>query len=543
MIKGFRDKNQEKNLVDKTIRMARVSAKGGFHLFLGVALSSIISAVGTIIVGMLLGQDNYGLYAIALIPPSMFTLFRDWGVSSAMIKYIAQYRSENKTAETKNILASGMLFEVILGVLLSFISFSSAGFLAANMYHQAGAKHLIEIASTTILTGSLITVAQSVFTGFERMEFSSLTLIWQSTTKSLLAAFLAFLGYGAFGAVLGYTIAFIVTGALGVLIVFFLFYRNSQRTGNNGINLSRPLKIMLKYGWPLYVSTILGGFFTLFLNFIMPIYCKQGLIGSYQMALNFTVIITFFTIPIATVLFPAFSKLDAEKEKEILKIVFQASVKYAALVTIPVTAAIMVLSEPFVFTLLPKWSDTPLFLTFYALNFLYSGLGSLSIGSFLNGQGKTKVSMLLNLITLMVGVPLSLVLIPRFRILGLIATILLAGIPSLALGLHWIKRDFGITIGWISSAKIFLSSGIAAAVTYLTVFQLNFPNWVKLVVGGTVFLIVYIITILIIGALNQSDINNLREMLSELGPFSRLFNFLLNLVEKLLTVFSSSTEG
>jgi len=529
--------------VDKTIRIARISAKGGFHLFLGVALSSIISAVGMVIIGVFLGQDNYGLYAIALIPPSMFTLFRDWGVNSAMIKYIAQYRSENKTAEIKNILASGMLFEVILGILLSLISFLSAGFLATNMYHQAEAKHLIEIASTTILTGSLITVAQSAFTGFERMEFSSLTLVCQSTAKSLLAAFLAFLGYGAFGAVLGFTIAFIVTGALGVLIVFFLFYRSSQRTGNNGINLSIPLRIMLKYGWPLYISTILGGFFTLFLNFIMPIYCEQGLIGSYQMAVNFTVIITFFTIPIATVLFPAFSKLNAEKEKETLKIVFQASVKYAALVTLPVTAAVMVLSEPFVFTLLPKWSDTPLFLAFYALNFLYSGLGSLSLGNFLNGQGKTKVTMLLNLITLMVGVPLSLVLIPGFRILGLIATILLAGMPSLALGLRWIKRDFGITIDWVSSAKIFLSSGIAAAVTDLIVFKLNFPNWVELIVGGTVFIIVYLITTIIVRTVNQSDINNLREMLSELGPFSRLFNLLLNLVEKLLTVFSSSNEG
>ena len=528
--------------MEKTIRMARVSAKGGFHLFLGVALSSIISAVGTVIVGSLLGDYNYGIYATALIPLSVFILFRDFGINFAMIKYVAQYQSDNKTAEIRNILASGMLFELISGVLFSIISFLLADFLAV-IYGKPEIKSLIEIASITILTGSLITTAQSAFTGFERMEFNSLTLVCQSAIKSLLAILLVFLGYDTFGAILGYTIAFIASGVLAASIFLFFFYRSSQRTSKDGLKLIRSLILMLKYGSPLYVSTISTGFLAIFLNFIMPIYCSRELIGNYQMAVNFTVIITFFTIPIATVLFPAFSKLNAEKEKEALKIVFQASVRYAALVTIPVTAAIMVLSEPFVFTLLPKWSDTPLFLTFYALTFLYSGLGSLSLGNFLNGQGKTRVTMLLNLITVIVGVPLSLVLIPRFRILGLIATILLAGIPSLALGLRWIKRDFGITIDWFSSAKIFLSSGIAAAVTYLIVFQLDFPYWIELGVGGTVFVIVYLITILIIGTVNQSDINNLREMLSELGPFSRLFNLLLNLVEKLLTVFSSSNEG
>lgn len=525
--------------MSKAIRMARLSAKGGVSLFLGLIISTLISAVGLIVVLRMLTPQEYGLVTIALIPPAFIGMFRDWGVNSAMIKYLAQYRSENRTIEAKNVLVSGLIFELTLGVLLSLVSFSLSNFLATHVFHRPEMGYLIEIASITILAGSLLTASQSAFIGFERMEFNSLTMICQSCMKSLLAPLLVLFGYGALGVVLGHTIAFLVACITGIVVLYFLVYRKIHVADNNDLNLKKTLKSMLKYGLPLFISAILSGLLLQFINFMMAIYCSDPLIGNYQAAVNFTVIITFFTTPIATVLFPAFSKLNAEKEKEILRIVFQSSVKYAAFLTVPATSMIMVLSKPLVFTLFGEtWSQTPLFLALYAIMYLYTGLGNLSLGNFLNGQGKTKITMFLTLITLSIGLPLSLLLIPRFHILGLIVTSLVSGIPSLALGLHWIKRDFGITIDWFSSAKIFLSSGIAAAVTYLIVLQLSFPNWVELVVGGTVFIIIYLITIPIIGIVNQGDINNLKGMLSELGPFSRFFNLLLNLVEKLLTIFS-----
>jgi len=529
--------------MSEAIRAGRISAKGSFNLFLGVAVSSVILAVGTVIIGSsaFLGTHNYNIYAKAFMPLSIFILFRDFGINGAMIKYVAQYRSENRTAELRNILASGMLFELISGVLFSIICYSLADFLAVS-YRQPEIKSLIEIASITILMGSLVTVAQSAVTGFERMEFSSLILICQSAIKSLLAILLVFLGYSTFGAVLGHTIAFVATGILAALIFLLFFYRGPKRANNGGLELSRSLILMLKYGLPLYVAALLSGFLAAFLGFIAPIYCTgDSLIGNYQMAINFNVIITFFTAPIATVLFPAFSKFSSEKAMETLKIMFKSSIKYTALITVPVTTAIMALSEPFVFTLLPEFSSTPLFLTVSAINFLYTGLGSLSLGNFLSGQGKTKIIMLLNLISVGVGVPLGLFLTSNFRIVGLIVTTLVAGVPSLIIGLEWIKKHFDVSVDWASSAKIFLASGVAGVIAYLVVFWLHYSNLIELVVGGVVFLGIYMIAILLIGAIDRDDVSNLREMLSELGPVFYLIKPFLRLIEKLLAVFSSSS--
>jgi len=81
---------------------------------------------------------------------------------------------------------------------------------------------------------------------------------------------------------------------------------------------------MLKYGLPLSISAILGGSLTQFYNFLIAIYCTDIMIGNYQVALGFAALITFFSTPIATVLFPAFSKLNAQKETETLRNVFSS---------------------------------------------------------------------------------------------------------------------------------------------------------------------------------------------------------------------------
>jgi len=525
--------------LSKAIRMAKLSAKGGLNLFLGLSISSIVSSVGVILLMRLLTPPEYGLVTIAVMSPTLIGLFRDWGMNSAMIKYMAQYRAENKISKMKNVMASGLIFELVVGVVLSFTAFSLASFLATNVFHRSETKILIEITSLIILAGSLLMVSQSTFTGFERMEFYSLTMICQSCLKCFLAPFLVFLGYSYLGAVLGQTVAVVISGIIGILIFYLIFFRDAHGRQNDELDFSGTLKAMLRYGLPLSVSVILGGFLPQFYNFMIAIYCSDSAIGNFQAAVNFTILITFFTTPIVTVLFPAFSKLKPKKEMQTLRTLFQFSVKYATMLTIPVTVMIMVLSKPLVFAIVgAKWSDAPFFLTLYSISFLYSGLGNLSLGSFLNGQGETMVTMKLALISLGIGLPLSLTLIPLFGITGLIATALVDGVPSLAVGLWWIKRHFNATLDWVSSTKIFLASIIAAVITHIIISQLNFQYWAELVAGGITFLIVYLVAAPLIKAVNKDDINNLREMLSDLGPFSRLFYIPLNIVERLLTIFA-----
>jgi O-antigen/teichoic acid export membrane protein len=294
---------------------------------------------------------------------------------------------------------------------------------------------------------------------------------------------------------------------------------------------------MLKYGLPLSFADIMDRLLTQLYNFVIIFYCSNFLIGNYTAATNFSVMLVFFTFPITTMLFPAFSQLNPEREHENLRIVFQASVKYAALLVVPATTVIMALSEPLILSLYGSgYPYAPLYLTLVAVGYLYTGLGNLSLGNFLNGQGKTTLTLKLTLAKIAVGLPLCLVLIPNFGILGLIATMLVAEIPSLIIGLWWIKEKYGFSIDLLHSAKIYLTSGTAAVITYITLFKLDVNPWAKLITGGIIFTTIYLTFAPLIGAVNKADLNNLKEMFSVIRPIYPLISLPLRVIEKILTM-------
>ena len=522
--------------MSKAAKLAKVSAKGSFNLLWGLVASTVISAVGTIFVARLLAPSEYGIYTIALTAPNLISNFRDWGVNAAMIRYGAQYNSENQIAKVKSILFSGLIFETVLGLALSVLSFLLSDFMATSVFQRPSLAPLIQIASFIILAGALLNTVQSAFTGIEKMELNSITLICQSIIKTILIPTLVVLGLGAFGAVIGYTIAFLIAGLIGILLMWIV-YRSLPKQTAAKLEIAANIKTMFKYGLPLSIASILSGFLTQFYSFLIAIYATDVMIGNYSVANSFVVLITFFATPITTMLFPAFSKLDPQNDQETLKNVYQFSVKYAALLVVPAAAVVMVLSQPAVSTLFgDKYGFTPLFLSLLAITYLYSAFGNLSVGNLINGQGQTKFNLKLTLLTAAIGFPLGFILTSQFGVIGLIIATLTAGLPSLIIALRWIKKHYSLTVDWNSSAKIFLSSATAAAITYLIISQLSFSSWIILIIGLVIFIPVFIIAILLTRTINRSDINNLREMLSELGPLRRLFNFLLNIIEKLMTI-------
>lgn len=531
-------------LLDKALKMGKTSAIGSFHLWIGVVVSNVIMAIGTIILARLLLPSEYGLYSIALMPSLMIVLFRDWGINSAMTKYVAQFKAENKTEETRNVIVAGLIFETGTGLVLSLVSVILASFIASTILQRPDLAPLISIVSVAIFSGSLTTASQSTFIGLERMELNSFIMICQALVKALASPILVLLGYGILGAVLGYTLSFIVSGLLSISILYLVLFKKIKKTSNPKISIYKTLKHLLRYGLPLSISVIISGFLIQIYNLMMAYYCTDALIGNFQICVKFTVLLIFFTLPISTVLFPAFAKLDPEKEQDLMKRIFETSVKYAALLVVPATAAVMVLSKPMIFTLFgDQYTQAPWFLTLYVISYLFVGLGSLSLGNLLTGLGETKTILKMTLLTMFVGLSSAFLLIPNLGIIGVIITNVVAGIPSMLWGLRWILKRYNVTVNWSSSLRIFVASSMAAATTYLCLHFINTAEWVRLLVGGTIFLTIYLVTAPSIGAVTQDDTSNLRAMFSGLGLISRLVNSLLKIPETISAArFGSSNK-
>lgn len=524
--------------MSKAADMAKVSVKGGFHVMWGLIVSTVISAVGTILIALLLGEDNYGLYSIALTTPTLITLFRDWGINFAMIRYTAQSNAENNTAKIRSIFISGLLFEIVVGTVLSIVGFLLSGFLAATVFNRPGITSLLQIASFIVLTSALVSTATAAFTGLEKMHFNSIMLVSQSIFKTALVVALVLLGFGSSGAITGFTVSSLLAGLIGVAFLFRIYKRLPNLDGNK-LQIGKDTKAMLKYGLPLSIGVIIAGVLAQYYNFLLYIYvADDALIGNYSIASTFVVLITFFATPVTTMLFPAFSKLDHRKDPETLKNVFQASVKYASLLVVPAAAMVMALAQPAISTLFGnQYAEAPLFLSLLSITYLLTILGNLSTGNLINGQGQTKFNLTIAIITAIAGIPLGFIFISNYGVLGLIAVTLTAGIPGTTAALVFIKKHYNVTVDWRSSIKILISSVAAAALTYALLSQLStFSSLTRLIIGVAVFAPTYLVAAMLTKAFNTTDINNLREMLSALGPLQGILNYILNIIEKLMTL-------
>ncbi|RLG40309.1 MAG: hypothetical protein DRO05_06685, partial [Thermoproteota archaeon] len=408
--------------MDDLVEYARVSAKGGIELSIGMIISAILSALGMIIVTRLLSPEEYGLYTIAMVPATMIGLFRDWGVNLAVTRYVSFYRAESQEEMIKAILRAGFGFSVLSGSLFALITVAISDLIANFIFRKPEVAPLIKISAIWVFSMALFNVGWSTLIGFEKMKLNGIVLILRSTVRSILSPLLV-LAYGAIGAVLGYSLAGFFAAILCTLLSFGIYRRIE---GNPQFSAKEALLLLLSYGFPLAVSGIVNGFGNQFYRFLMSRSCTSEAIGNYGAASNFLVAIMLITSPIATVLLPAFSKIDGEREVDKLKTAFRASVKYSSFFVIPLTMGVMTLSKPLVFSLFgEKYSQAPAFLSLVSIGQLFCGIGALSSNALLASQGKTGDIMKANLISLAIGVPMSLLLIPRLGIYGLIATTLL----------------------------------------------------------------------------------------------------------------------
>jgi len=522
--------------LSKAADIAKTSAKGGFNVLWGLVVSSMISAVGVVFIARLLGSDAYGLYTIALIAPNLILIFRDWGVTYAIIRFTAKYRAEGRMDEVRSVIFTGLVFEFLSGLLLCIVSLALSDYIASNIFNRPSLAPLIQIASFYILTSALVSAVSAAFTGLERMALNSIMTICQSIIKTFLIIGLVLLGFGTSGAVIGLIGATFLASLVGMVLLLTI-YRTLPKPFSLKIEVRAYLKEMLSYGIPLSIAVIVASFMAQYYAFLLPIYyvSDNTIIGNYGIAQTFIVLIGFVSTPITTMMFPAFSKLDYKKNKETLKHVYQFSVKYASLLVVPVVAMIMALAQPGVSILFgDTYSSAPLFLALLAIGYSYAAFGNLSTSNLINGQGHTKFILKTTILTACVGLPIGSVLVLNFGVIGLIVTSLIEGLPSLVISLYWIRKNYGVTVDWGSSAKILLSSIVAAALTFAVISAVAFNTWIELLLGLVVFVLSVAIALLLTRAISRDDINNLRLTVNGLGALGSIVGKILGFIEKIM---------
>ena len=502
--------NNRGNLMDKRFSdMIQNSAKGSLILIIGQAASTLISALGSILVARIIGSSSYGLIAIAQIPINIADIFIQNGVSQAIINFIVEARSEGEEDKISGIIRAGFIINLLLGLVATSGLYFLAGYLSNQVYGNPALQQLIQILSFSVLARAFMSTSASVLIGFEDMNQRNLINILYAVLKSIIGPVLVYLGYGVVGAAYGRMTPYLVASVIAFILVYRALGNNTISTVSDMENFRR----IISFSYPLFFSNLLSRSLTKALNFILPLYVSATLMGNYSAATTFTMLITFFMTPISTASFPLFSKL--KPEDSVFEYVFQNVIKYETMIVYPIATAVIGLSNHLVQILYGNdYPNTPFFLQILMLNYIFVGFGNAASIRLLNSQKQTQVALRRTFLYLSFGIPIGLYLIPKYGIVGFQVTNLLAPVGGLFYVLWWIKKNMGINVDIKSTLKIFISSlfGYSACLILTSIIDLN-PVF-ELLAGGAILALVYLISLLLSGALTKSNISDIYSIVS-----------------------------
>jgi len=361
-----------------------------------------------------------------------------------------------------------------------------------------------------------------------RVQLQNVTLIIYSILKGVISSALVILGFGLAGATVGHVASYLIAGTVALIIALAIV----RRGGRMAHPSMATLRELLTFGVPIYLSTLIAGGLTQLMSSLMVIYVVDSEIGNYAAAITFTILVSFLISPIQTTIYPLFSKL--EPGSTYLRHAYQNAVKYSSLVATPGALALIVLADPLITTVYgDKYPTAALYFAAYLLTYATIGVGSSCQSNLLNSQGETRVNMWKNILSLITGAPLALLLIPRFGILGLIASIIASAYPSIIYGHVIIKGKLGLTFDRASSLKIYASSLAALATTLVIIYVVNLAPVIKLTLGALTYLATYLLMLKATHTLNKNDYMMFRSILSTTGPFSKPLLRLLTIYEEI----------
>jgi O-antigen/teichoic acid export membrane protein len=496
-------------------------------LLVGEFISTILAALGVIFVARMLGSTSYGLVSIAVIPYQIALLFIDFGINQALIRNIAMLKHQRKYGEVRTYFEAGLIFKLVISLVLALIVYVFATFFSNNIYHQKELIPLIQATSIGIIGQAMFSTAVSAFVGYEKMLLRSYINILFSFLKSVTGPLLIYLGYGSMGAILGRIGPVLITGVIGLLVTLIIITRSEPN--NREITHFDALVSMLGFGMPLFISLLLMNGRSRILDSLLPLYVSNKIIGNFTATLNFSVLVSFVSVPISTSLFPLFSKFDYKKDKE-LKRIFRNAIKYAALLVYPVTTTVILLSSHIVSILYStSYEFAPNMIRLFMITNFLTGFGTTGVGNLLNSQKQTRTTMNIKLIQFIFGVSLGIFLIPKIGALGLLVTKIISPIPGLIYGLKWIQNNFGFSIDWKTSIKMLIICFASYIISNTILASIEFNNWIELIFGASSVFLIYITLIIRFKVLTKNDIENIINIL-KIKKFSRnifrVYNFI-----------------
>jgi O-antigen/teichoic acid export membrane protein len=500
------------SVYDEAREAAINTERGMRNLFIARLVRMIIAFSGMAVIARALGSNEYGVYSIAILVTTPFSLLADPGIGTALTRFISNAKSRDEKNIAEEYFASGFSLLIISGLIFSLLLFLLSNTISVQILNRPNMDVYLQLISVTILLEVLYNGLQSTILGLNLSKYMIFFIPFRSVLNNLISIRLVYTGYGVFGALLGT----VISESLMVTLSFIIIIRKIPFK-INFIKYNRIKEILL-FGTPLILTTIVGVATDRFYDFVIVLFFNNSVYGNYSIAMSIAGLFSIFSFPVQTILLPLFSNRVFGTNSNIGKKMFLYSIKYTSTVILPIVFGAILFSKPFINLVLGEtYPLAHLYFNAYVFRFVFVAIGSWSVGNFFRGVGDTVTVLKYGSLDLLT-IPLAYVMTLYFGAVGLIVSAYILSPIVYLYTLRILKNKYGIIFDWKSSLKIISIALISYATSFFLIELMPVNDFLQILLGGTLFLLIYLFMIVKTRLIVKRDLMNVRSIV-EGDPF------------------------
>ena len=301
------------------------SVKGFGALLRRQVVIKILNVISGIILARLLAPEIFGIYAIVLFVVQFFSVFGDVGLGAALI----QKKGELDKAELSS---TFWLQQVLVWVVVLIVIITAP--LAMKVYpslHYEGVW-LIRIMAFSFTISSLKTIPAILME--RKLDFNRIAWvdIAENVVFQIAAISFALAGFRVWAFIL----AAVIRSVVGIVVMY------SLSTWRPSLHFElASVKELVRFGLPYQGNSILGFIKDAVTPLFVGAYAGTAAVGYVNWARNFAFAPLMLSESFARVAFPAFSKI--QQNKELLGRAVERSMRMITQVMFPITAMMIAL--------------------------------------------------------------------------------------------------------------------------------------------------------------------------------------------------------
>lgn len=521
--------------------------QGAFILAIASFISRILGAVYRIPLTRIIGDEGMGLYQMAHPVYIFVVVLAVSGIPTALSKLVAETAATGSKREVYKVFYVTLLALMITGTLGSLLLFVLAEYVAHNILHDTRTYMSLLCAAPAVILVCVTSGFRGFFIGLQKMVPNAIAQVIEQLARiiSMLVLATMLLPKGIEYAAAGVSFGSVIGNFIGLLALLGFFFatkkdfdkQSHSRKQTTDVHWSSA-EIMLRVFYislPLAIGGIIGSAAQTLDASLIPARLKVAgfsvseatslygqLTGIAYMLIGFPSIISG---SLAASLVPAISEAVALGNLQLVKRRTHQGLRLAIMVGLPASVGLLTLAHE-ITTMLFDIPEAGIPLAGVALGSVLICITQITSAVF-QGMGKVHVPVINMVVSSIVRLVLTCYLtgLPGFGILGAsLAGMIGMGVQA-ALGLSNVLKALSLKVD-ITNAVLKPGIGATAMVigiklAYTWSYMATNSNSISTLAAIAVGMIVYIVILLITGAVQQKDIELIPNIGTPLGRVLR----------------------